>query len=113
MPEPSIDVEDKTGLLQGLPVVASTFPDLISSSEPEISMTATQENDFSAATQIDTHATVNSSLVSTTMISVEVAVAQGIVIINGKSDSFIAEDFCLDMWTRSCDLICQSHCAWQ
>jgi hypothetical protein len=83
-------------LLQDLPVDASIFPDLISSSETEISMTAAQENDFSAAAQIGRHATVNSPLVSSSMISVEVVGAQGIVLMNGKSDSLAEADFA---WT--------------
>ena len=79
-PEPSIDVEDKTGLLQNLPVVASTFPEHLSSSEPEISLIDVQDNNFSAEAQIGTHTNVDSSPVYPAIFSVKVAGAQGIVL---------------------------------
>jgi len=95
-PDASIQVEDKPGLPENSPVFASTFPDLISSSEPQNLMTDAQENNFSADAQIDTHTALNPTPGLSTMIAVKVTGAQGIVLPNGKSDSFVAEDFA---WT--------------
>jgi hypothetical protein len=100
-PELLIHSEDTPGLSKSLPVRASKFPDSISFSEPEIALTHIQDNNVSTEGQIGTHATVNSASVSSTIFSVKVAGAQGIVLINWKFDSFVAEDFA---WTCGGDL---------
>jgi len=100
-PELLIHSEDTPGLSNGEPVIASTVPDSISSSDPEISLADIQDNNVSTGEQIGKHATVNSTPVSSTIFSVKVDGAQGIVLINWKFDSFIAEDFA---WTCGGDL---------
>ena len=79
--EPLIRSEDKPGLSMEFPVVASRFPDPFSSSEPEKSLTdiSIQDNNLSDKAQIGTHRPVNSTPVSSAIIAVKVARAQGIV----------------------------------
>ena len=78
-PEPLIHSEDKSGLSSDLPGVALASPDPFSSSDQEKSLTDIQDN---LSAQIGTHPIVNSSPVSSTIFSVRVAGAQGIVLIN-------------------------------
>jgi hypothetical protein len=95
-PEALIQSEDKPAPSKDLSIIASTFPDPISFSEQANLLTDIRDDNFSAEGQISTHAAVNATFASSPMISVEVAGTQCIVLINGKSDSFIAEDFA---WT--------------